>query len=73
MSYRQLTPEQRYRIYACVKADWTQLAIAAEVGVHPATISRELKRNRGGRAATGPGRRRRRPRRGRDGFLEEAG
>ena len=49
MSYRQLTPEQRYQIYACVKADWTQLAIAAEVGVHPATISRELKRNRGAR------------------------
>lgn len=49
MSYRQLTPEQRYQIYACMKADWKQLEIAAEVGVHPSTISRELARNRGGR------------------------
>jgi IS30 family transposase len=49
MSYTQLTQEQRYQIYACIKADWTQLAIAAEIGVHPSTISRELSRNRGGR------------------------
>ena len=49
MSYRQLTPAQRYQIYALMKADWTQLAMALEVGVHPATISRELSRNRGGR------------------------
>ena len=49
MSYRQLTPEQRYQIYALMKAAWSQLAIAAEVGVHPSTISRELKRNRGRR------------------------
>lgn len=49
MSYRQLTPEQRYQIYALMKADWTQLAIALEIGVHPSTISRELSRNRGGR------------------------
>jgi IS30 family transposase len=35
---------------ACSRApDWTQLAIAAEIGVHPSTISRELSRNRGGR------------------------
>jgi IS30 family transposase len=32
-----------------MKAEWTQLAIALEVGVHPATISRELSRNQGGR------------------------
>src|SRR5437868_11868046 len=49
MTYRQLTQEQRYQIYALMKADWSQLAIAAEVGVHPSTISRELKRNRGRR------------------------
>jgi transposase, IS30 family len=49
MSYRQLAQEQRYQIYALMKADWSQLAIAAEVGVHPSTISRELKRNRGRR------------------------
>jgi IS30 family transposase len=49
MSYTQLTQEQRYQIYACIKADWSQLEIAAEIGVHPSTISRELSRNRGGR------------------------
>lgn len=49
MTYRQLTREQRYQIYAFVKAQWTHLAIALEVGVHPSTISRELARNRGGR------------------------
>ncbi len=49
MSYRQLTQEQRYQIYACLKADWTQLEVAAEIGVHPSTISRERKRNRGRR------------------------
>lgn len=49
MSYTQLTQEQRYQIYACMKADWSQLEIAAEIGVHPSTISREVKRNQGGR------------------------
>jgi IS30 family transposase len=49
MTYRQLTQEQRYQIYAFVKANWSQLAIASEIGVHPSTISRELSRNRGGR------------------------
>jgi IS30 family transposase len=49
MTYRQLTQEQRYQIYACMKVDWSQQDIAAEIGVHPSTISRELARNRGGR------------------------
>jgi transposase, IS30 family len=49
MSYKQLTQEQRYQIYACMKANWSQLEIAVEVGVHPSTISREVKRNQGGR------------------------
>jgi len=49
MTYRQLTQEQRYQIYASMKANWSQLEIACEVGVHPSTISREVKRNRGGR------------------------
>jgi len=49
MTYRQLTQEQRYQIYASMKANWSQLAIASEIGVHPSTISRELSRNRGGR------------------------
>lgn len=49
MSYTQLTQEQRYQIYACLKANWSQLEMAREIGVHPSTISREIKRNRGGR------------------------
>ena len=49
MSYKQLTQEQRYQIYACMKANWSQLEIAKEIGVHPSTISRELSRNRGER------------------------
>jgi IS30 family transposase len=49
MSYQQLTQDQRYQIYACVKANWSQLEIATESGVHPSTISRELSRNRGKR------------------------
>jgi IS30 family transposase len=47
MSYKQLTQEQRYQIYACMKANWSQLEIAHEIGVHPSTVSREVKRNRG--------------------------
>lgn len=47
--YTQLTQEQRYQIYDFKKAGWTQKAIAWEVGVHPSTVSRELRRNRGER------------------------
>jgi transposase, IS30 family len=47
--YQQLTLEQRYQIYALRKAGWAQAAIAAEIGVHPATVSRELARNTGQR------------------------
>jgi IS30 family transposase len=32
-----------------MKANWSQLAIADEIGVHPSTITRELARNRGQR------------------------
>jgi IS30 family transposase len=45
--YTQLTQEQRYQIYAMNKAEMTQKDIAQEIGVHPSTISRELKRNAG--------------------------
>ena len=45
--YTQLTQEQRYQIYAMNRADMTQKDIAQEIGVHPSTISRELKRNKG--------------------------
>jgi transposase, IS30 family len=47
MNYSQLTLEQRYQIYAMKKAGFTQNHIAAEISVHPSTVSRELRRNRG--------------------------
>jgi len=49
MSYKQLTQEQRYQIYAMKRAGFKQNKIAEEISVHPSTVSRELKRNRGGR------------------------
>lgn len=49
MSYRQLTREQRYQIYALQKERHAHKQIAANLGVHPSTISRELRRNRGQR------------------------
>lgn len=45
--YTQLTQEQRYQIYALMKAEHSQTEIAAIVGVHKCTVSRELRRNRG--------------------------
>ena len=45
--YTQLTQEQRYQIYALMKAEHKQAEIAAIVGVDKATISREVRRNRG--------------------------
>jgi len=47
--YSQLTLEQRYGIYTLLKIGLTQSKIAEEIGIHKSTISRELKRNRGGR------------------------
>src|SRR5258705_1877613 len=47
MNYTQLTREQRYQIYALMKAGHNQTEIAANVGCHKSTISRELRRNRG--------------------------
>ena len=49
MSYTQLTREQRYQIYALEKEGHTRTAIAHNIGVHKATVSRELARNSGGR------------------------
>lgn len=49
MSYRQLTQEQRYQIYALKKTGHPQTEIAQLLGVHKSTISRELKRNCGQR------------------------
>ena len=45
--YTQLTQEQRYQIYAFLKAGFLQREIACEIGVHKSTISREIRRNRG--------------------------
>ncbi len=49
MSYTQLTREQRYQIYALKKEGHNRTAIARNVGVHKATVSRELTRNLGAR------------------------
>ncbi len=49
MTYAQLTCEQRYQIYALLKIGHEQQEIAKVVGVHKSTISREIKRNLGGR------------------------
>lgn len=43
----QLTQEQRYQIYALMKAGHNQTEMAEIIGVHKSTISRELRRNRG--------------------------
>ncbi len=47
--YHQLTQEQRYQIYALQKTKQSQSEIAAVIGVNKSSVSRELKRNRGGR------------------------
>ena len=47
MNYTQLTREQRYQIYALMKAGHNQSQIAAIVGCHKSTIFRELRRNCG--------------------------
>jgi len=48
-TYKQLTQEQRYQIYVLLKTGQTQTQIAAMIGVHKSTLSRELSRNRGQR------------------------
>jgi IS30 family transposase len=44
-NYTQLSLIQRYQIDAFIKAGMKQKFIAEQIGVHPATISRELRRN----------------------------
>ena len=46
-TYRQLTQEQRYQIYALKQTGHTLSEIAEVIRVHKSTLSRELKRNRG--------------------------
>lgn len=48
-NYTHLDQEQRYQISSLLKAGYQQNVIAAEVGVHKSTISREIKRNQGQR------------------------
>ena len=48
-TYKQLTQEQRYQIYALKKMGHNQTEIANCIGVNKSTISRELKRNHGQR------------------------
>jgi IS30 family transposase len=47
MKYKQLTQEERYQIYAYLKAGWSQIEIAMELKRHKSTISREIARNSG--------------------------
>ncbi|MDF1515030.1 MAG: helix-turn-helix domain-containing protein [Anaerolineae bacterium] len=48
-SYKQLTQQQRYQIYALLKSGHNQTGIADTTEVDKSTINRELKRNRGQR------------------------
>jgi IS30 family transposase len=48
-TYHQLTQGQRYQIYALKKTKHSLVEIAAVIGVHKSSVSRELKRNRGKR------------------------
>ena len=48
-TYKQLTQEQRYQIYALMRMGHNQTEIAEIVSVHKSTVSRELQRNRGQR------------------------
>lgn len=49
MNYTQLTREQRYQISALLKMGHNRTEIAAVIGKHKSTISRELSRNKGQR------------------------
>ncbi len=44
-NYKQLSLEQRYKMDALLKAGLKQKDIATQIGVHPSTVSREIKRN----------------------------
>ena len=46
-SYTQFTQEQRYQIYAFLKAGFSQSTIAFEIDVHKASVSQEIRRNLG--------------------------
>lgn len=45
MHYNHLTREQRYAIYLGLQEGKSRKAIARQIGVHPSTVGREIKRN----------------------------
>jgi IS30 family transposase len=45
MKYKQLTLKERYHISTLLQRGYTQKEIAEHIGVHPSTISREIRRN----------------------------
>lgn len=45
MKYKQLTLKERYHICTLLQKGTSQKSIAQSIGVHPSTISREIKRN----------------------------
>ncbi len=47
MSYKHLTLKERYHMHAYRSAGYSQKEIAEQLGVHPSTISREIKRGTG--------------------------
>ncbi len=46
LKYKQLTSEQRYAIYLGIENGDNRKAIAGLIGVSPATVSREVRRNK---------------------------
>lgn len=49
MKYTHLTQEERYQIKAYIQIGKSKIDIAAELGRHKSTISREIERNTGGK------------------------
>lgn len=47
MSYKQLTLEQRYKIYGLLHTNLSKSEISRRAGIHKSTLYRELKRNGG--------------------------
>jgi IS30 family transposase len=47
MNYKHLSQIERYQIYSLIKANQSITQIAAQLGRHKSTISRELSRNEG--------------------------